>query len=43
MVGAERSAAALQGVLAQGAGWFGLAELGQGVGQRARRPQGDSV
>ena len=43
VVGAERSAAALQRVLAQGAGRLGLAQTGQSEGQRGRRPQGGRV
>jgi len=41
VVGAEHPVAALQGVLAQGAGRLGLTELGEGEGEGGRRRQGD--
>ena len=43
MVGRQRPTAALQGVLAQGAGRLRLAQLDQGEGQGGGRPQGDRV
>ncbi|HYO40849.1 MAG TPA: hypothetical protein VER39_14475 [Nocardioidaceae bacterium] len=43
MVGTEHPTAALQAVLAQGAGRLGLAHPDQGIGQGGGRPQGDRV
>jgi hypothetical protein len=43
VVRAEHSEVALQGVLAQGAGWLRLAQLSESLGDGARWPQGDQA